>query len=63
MQSIHVVGSGSDKIAELLEPEAEASLALPDARSAILLSDEQIFSDVAPIYVREPDAKQSKQAS
>lgn len=63
MQSMCIVGSGSDTLRNMVETEAQSRLTLPNASSAILLSNRQIFSDIAPIYVREPDALKSKSTS
>lgn len=56
-QSTVIVGSGSVELAEAIESTVQHKYALPDATNAILLSDEQLISTVAPIYVRAPDAK------
>lgn len=59
IQSAIIIGSGSAKLAESLETEAQSRNTLPNSVNAVLLNDSQKVSAVAPIYVREPDAVKS----
>ncbi|GAB5488571.1 MAG: tRNA (adenosine(37)-N6)-threonylcarbamoyltransferase complex dimerization subunit type 1 TsaB [Parasphingorhabdus sp.] len=59
-QSGLAIGSGKTKLFELAEADDRSQYTFPDAASAILLKDNQMTSDVVPIYVREPDALKSQ---
>ncbi len=51
-----IVGTGSIELPETKEADIHSTIALPNAVSAILLNNKQMFSNVTPIYIREPDA-------
>lgn len=55
-QATTVVGSGSTQLAEIAGISFKTKETLPNAINVKLLNDKQMFSDVAPIYIREPDA-------
>ncbi|MEP2988696.1 MAG: tRNA (adenosine(37)-N6)-threonylcarbamoyltransferase complex dimerization subunit type 1 TsaB [Parasphingorhabdus sp.] len=51
-----IIGTGNAILPETKDSDIHSIVALPDAVSAILLDGMQMVSNVAPIYVREPDA-------
>lgn len=56
MQSTTVIGSGSTQLAETAGTSFQTKEALPDALHVNLLDEKQMLPDLAPIYIREPDA-------
>jgi tRNA threonylcarbamoyladenosine biosynthesis protein TsaB len=56
MQATTIIGSGSTQLAKTAGASFQTKEALPNALNVNLLNDRQLLPDVAPIYIREPDA-------